>query len=114
MRQRIRISKEAVEVIFASAAGQADYLIGIYKLVLPDWDSIEKVGGWPSCNDKTWKEIARLAMAWDQKGTDCLAGGAWMNSGFSTAHGAGLPDWTVSLEGVELTYKVTAVPIGKE
>jgi hypothetical protein len=31
-----------------------------------------------------------------------VAGGCWMNSGFSTMHGAQLRDWEVSLQGVEV------------
>jgi hypothetical protein len=34
-----------------------------------------------------------------------MAGGCWMNNGFSTIERAKLRDWDVSLEGVAVRYK---------
>jgi len=36
-----------------------------------------------------------------------MAGGCWMNTGFSTLQGAKLRDWEVSLEGVEVCWKAS-------
>lgn len=47
-----------------------------------------------------------MAMDFDQrKVADVLAGGAWLNNGFSTCHGEKLANWEVTLEGVELVMK---------
>ena len=37
-----------------------------------------------------------------------LAGGCWMNNGFSTVHGVKLRDWEVSLQGVRVRRKEAA------
>jgi hypothetical protein len=103
----VKLNKEQLETIFAEAKDQADYLIAIYRLVFPQWDAIEKIHGWPSVNDKTWKAICRMAMDADPRLCDAMPGGAWMNSGFSTSHGKDLPDWHVSMEGVRLEMKPT-------
>ena len=104
----VRITQEAVEAIFEAAQSQEDYLVGIYKLVFPNWDQIEKVNGWPSCNEHTWKAICRMAMDWDQKHVSSLAGGAWMNNGFSTGEGKNLPNWAVKTCPVTLKSELAA------
>jgi hypothetical protein len=109
MRQRIRLSEAAVRACFENQTDQGAVLLAIYRLVFPAWDDIEQIEGWPSVNDTTWKAIARLFMnfdAWHHPGV--LAGGCWMNSGFSTMHGAKLRDWEVSLQGVKIRLKQAA------
>ena len=105
---RIHIKEADVKAIFETATEQADYIVGIYKLVFPDWDAIDKIKGWPSINEHTWKAICRMAMDWDKLHTDCLAGGAWMNSGFSSLHGKDLPNWAVSMKEVVVVMNEVA------
>lgn len=101
MRKRFRLSEGAIQACFENQTQQGDVLIAIYRLVFPDWDDIEQIEGWPTVNDKTWKAIARMFMDFDKvHHPTVLAGGAWMNNGFSTVHGAKLRDWEVSLQGV--------------
>jgi hypothetical protein len=52
----IRVKQETLEEIFEGAEGQADALIAIYKLVLPEWDDIERLDGWPSVNETLWSD----------------------------------------------------------
>ena len=101
MSQRIRLSEAAVRACFEDGTSQGDVLIAVYRLVFPDWEDIERIDGWPTVNDTTWKAIARLFMDFDKEHhPDVMAGGCWMNSGFSTVHGAKLRDWEVSLKSV--------------
>src|SRR5438105_4423522 len=93
---RSYFSKEAVEKIFEEAKSQEDYLVGIYRLVFPNWDDIETIHRWPSCNSETWGMICRMAMAWDELNCpEVLAGGAWMNNGFSSDNNI-KQNWRVS------------------
>jgi hypothetical protein len=102
--EKVKLNPEAVKEIFKVAQSQSDYIIGIYKMVLPSWDNIKTIDGWPSVNENTWKDISRMAREFDHAHhDDCIAGGLWMNKGFSTARGKDLPDWEVSMEGVTLT-----------
>lgn len=101
MSEVITLDEAAVKQVFAEAKDQADYLIGLYKLVFPEWDRIVAIAGWPSVNDFTWKAIARLAMDHDQQhAANVLPGGAWMNQGFSTSCGEKLGNWQVSMRSV--------------
>ena len=79
----MKLNKEQVEAVFASAKRQGEYITGLYKLAIPDFDEVLLVEEYPKCSTETWKEICELAMRWDAKfAPDCLAGGAWMNYGF--------------------------------
>jgi hypothetical protein len=101
----MRLSVEAVDRLFAECANQGDVLAGLYRMVLPDWERIAKVHGWPSVSDWTWKEISKRFMEFDRAHhPNCLPGGAWMNSGFSTRYGKDLRNWEVSKRGVEVEY----------
>lgn len=104
------LKKEEVERIFAEAKDQGEYMVALYKLVIPNWDDVISIDGWPSCNGLTWKAICRLAMEHDEKHTSAMPGGCWMNKGFSTSHGVNLKDWEVSMEGVTLTLATTLFP----
>jgi len=98
------MTKEQVEQVFVDAMTHEDYLIGIYRLVFPDWDNIERIERWPACNEFTWSAICRMAMDWDQAHTNCFAGGAWMNNGFSCDKTI-KQNWYVSLAGCNVIYK---------
>ena len=102
---RIRLCEDDIRAVIENAQSQNDYIVSIYRMVFPEWDDIEKIGGWPQCNKKTWAAICRIAMAWDEKNTECMAGGCWMNNGFSSSDAEHLPDWEISLETVRLTMK---------
>lgn len=104
-RQRVALREEDVKALFETKLHQNDVLIGIYRLVVPDFDRLQAVNGWPSVNNDTWQEIALLFVEFDQKHhPDVFAGGLWLNRGFSTAHGDRLRNWEASLKGVELVY----------
>ena len=99
----VKLDEDAVQAIFESAADQADYLIGLYRLVFPHWDDIVSLARWPGCNDWTWKAICRLAMDTDKRlGVNAMHGGAWMNKGFSGHEHEDLANWEVSTQCCEV------------
>lgn len=86
------LDRQSVYKLFESSNHQSDVLIGLYKMVIPNWDNIKKLKGWPSINENTWQEICKLFIKFDHKyHPDCLAGGCWMNRGFSIENQLG--DW---------------------
>jgi len=92
----VKLDREAVRNVFETAESQAEAIVELYKMVFPDWDAIEKVHGWPTCNKFTSQEIGRLFMEFDRKHhPEVLQGGLWLNSGFSTLEGEHLPDWEI-------------------
>ena len=99
-----RITPEQLDLIFEEATDQSDALIRIYKTVLPRWDEIERLDHWPSCNSKTWQEVAKRFMAFDRlHHPEVMNGGCWMNNGFSVDRK--LKDWQVSTATCTITYK---------
>jgi hypothetical protein len=88
------LAKSRIEKVFRDAKHQSDAVIGMYRLVYPDWDAIASVNGYPAVSDATGKCIFALAIAFDQKNhPDVMAGGCWMNHGFSTD--PSIRDWRV-------------------
>ncbi len=76
----------------------------IWRLVFPDWDKIAKIDGWPSVNGTTWSYISQQFIAFDQKNhPNVIAGGLWMNNGFS--HDDSLEDWYVDKSTCTVHYK---------
>lgn len=80
-----KLDKKRVKELFETCDHQADVLIGIYRMVFPEYDFIEAFDGWPKINPETSKEISRMFMDFDQvHHPDVLNGGLWMNCGFSS------------------------------
>ena len=103
----MKIKKEDIEKLFETCEHQQDVLVGIYKLVYPEWDDIEKIDGWPTCNKKTWGVVMDMFRPFDKiHHPDVMAGGAWFDSGFSTSDGEDLEDWQV--RKAPFTLKVLA------
>ena len=97
-------TKETVDKIFAKATHQADVLIELYKAVygLGEWECIDKIQGYPSCGRELGEYIMGQFIRFDHNHhPDVMAGGCWMNSGFSV-HDDESP-WEVTLAPV--TYK---------
>lgn len=98
------LSKEAIKEVFMQAGDQTDYVIGLYKLVVPDFDSVEDMGGFPEVNQESDKLIFKLAIDFDkQHHPNVTAGGAWLNYGFNTNDQ--LQEGQVSLANCNIRYK---------
>lgn len=96
------LTKDMIDEVFKNAKTQADYIVGLYKLVYPDWDSISKVLGYPAVSDATNTYIFKKAIDWDYwNARNVISGGAWMNHGFSGYKDNGVPDWMVRPCAVE-------------
>lgn len=121
MNERIRLDPKAVEAAVKQADTESSALIAIYRMVYPNFDEIESVGGadlsWPACNEDTWKRICRFfSDLTDRLNKDrrydkqVMPGGVWMNNGFTCHNDAAkdLPDWWVIPAPVKLKEKVTA------
>lgn len=91
-----------VKQIFDQALSQADYILGLMRILHPDFDQIQRLNANPVCSKDTWTRICEYAQAVDAR-INCsrsmlqqlLPGGAWMNYGFSARGGEELPLWGV-------------------
>ena len=109
----VLLSRAAVEALFSATLQQSEYIIGLHRLVYgPLWDQISYLDGHVRCSEEVSKFIFRLAIAWDRahQPTDgqlpFMAGGAWMNYGFSSL---GMPatGWEVIPAPVTWTTPLT-------
>ena len=108
----IKLDPEAVTRLFNTATTQSDYILGLYKMVHPDFDQIREFKGYPVCSKETWSKIASLAVRFDglkNKDRDfakqVMPGGAWMNSGFTVIGGEDLALWYVKQASDILFFK---------
>jgi hypothetical protein len=89
--------KTYIQSIFSTNNNQRKVIADLYKLVLPDWEKIEKIEGYPEAGWELSIFISELFMQFDQKHhPDCMPGGAWMNTGFSVNRNLGA--WQISLK----------------
>lgn len=72
---------------------QSKILIGIYALVVPDWDQLKAVDGWPHIAREPWMEISDLFLDFDRKNhPNVMPGGLWIDSGFGSAEDLGIDE----------------------
>lgn len=104
IKRVIELDRERVKEIFESATESSTPLLAIYRMVLPEWDEIATLEGWPEVNKATWLKIATMFQKLDQKyHPEALPGWLWMNKGFSTSNEE-LEDW-VALVDCEATLE---------
>lgn len=100
------ISKKQVDACFEGKTSQEQWIVDLYKIVFPEWDDIEKIDGWPKVEEELAQYIMRKAMEFDRiHHPNVMAGGAWMNNGFSTSGNGGMKPNEVSREGVTVRLK---------
>ena len=94
--------KNQIKAIFERCEHQREAFVEIYRLVLPDWDKIEKVSGFPEAGNELWKFICRQFIEFDGiHHPDVFKGGLWMNNGFSS--NGNLSPWEISFENCTVT-----------
>ncbi len=92
----MNISKQHIDNIFKFAEDQSTAWLMLYQLVYPNWDSIDKLDGYPQVNEKTNEYIMGKFIELDKKyHPDVISGGLWMNIGFSSLNTNLLSDWEV-------------------
>ena len=100
MSNYVKLDPARVQALFETATTQSEYILGLFRMVHPDFDEIVRLGDYVSCSRETWLEICGLAQMADRRiAPKCLPGGAWMNYGFSATHGepgADLALWYVA------------------
>ena len=97
----LKTLKGHIEAIFCKHDHQEKILIDLYRLVFPDWDKIRRIEGFPEAGTALWKFICDLFIDFDRiHHPDCLKGGAWMNSGFSSK--CNLDTWEISFDNCKV------------
>ena len=98
--------KSHIEKIFEQHSHQDEVIISIYAMIFPQWNDIEQLHGHPVCGEKLWRYICELFIKFDKiHHPRCMAGGAWINYGFSVD--AQLEPWEINLSNCSIAYKET-------
>ena len=99
-----KLDVDVIDELFEKAEHQQDVLVGIYRSIFRDWDVIKKIDGWPSCGKDLWYYVCEKFIQFDKvHHGDVLAGGCWMNYGFSCDKK--LKPWEVDISSAKITYK---------
>jgi hypothetical protein len=100
----LKTLKEHIKAIFDKYQHQEEVLIDLYKMVLPDWDFIKRVDGFPQAGNDLWQFICRCFQEFDSRNhPDVMPAGAWMNSGFSVNRE--LSPWEIGFKKCSVVYK---------
>ncbi len=93
-----------LQEVFEKAEHQNSALIGIYKLIMPEWDRIERLEGFPEMGQEMWRYICNLFIDFDQRHhPEVFNGGIWVNQGFSSSDELG--PWEISLDRCNVIYQ---------
>ena len=93
--------KAYIQSIFSEHDHQKNVMEDLYKLVLPDWEKIERIEGYPEAGRELSIFISKQFMQFDRKHhPNCMPGGAWMNTGFSVNSNLGA--WKISLKNCQV------------
>lgn len=105
----MKLTKDRIDEIFDAADTTEDYVVGLFKEVVPGWENVEKIDGFVACGRAMGDFIMKRAIKFDtalepdEEQPRVMRGGMWMNSGFSTVGADELGDWEISLPNI--TYK---------
>ncbi len=92
-----------LQEIFEKAEHQERALIELYRMVIPDWDRLERLEGFPVVGQEMWKYICQLFIDLDQRlHPEIFKGGLWMNAGFSCSGDLG--PWEISMDRCRFIY----------
>ena len=96
--------KSHIENIFEQHDHQDEVISSIYAMIFPQWNDIEQLHGHPVCGTDLWHYICELFIKFDKiHHPRCMAGGAWINYGFSVD--AQLEPRGINLSSCFITYK---------
>lgn len=100
------LTKEEINACFESATHQAEAVEALYRLAFPDWDAIKSISSWPMIGEEANKYIFSQAIKFDSKHhPSVMAGGLWMQNGFSTTEGKGkVGPWELDSSNCTLEY----------
>lgn len=95
MKRTIKLPKAKIDEIFLSATHENNALVSLYRAVIPDFDKVSKIFGFPTVSRNTaiyiidkLKELSKK----DGSQTNIL----WLNKGFNSDEK--MKDWIVDLK----------------
>ncbi len=95
-----------VDNIFDESAHQADVVDALYAMVIPDYERVTKIEGWPKAGEQIQRYLFDKFYTFDRKHhPEVMKGGRWMNCGFSTLDNESVDPWEVVVDTDILVYE---------
>jgi len=92
-----------LQEIFETAEHQERALIALYRMLIPDWDRLERLEGFPVVGQEMWQYICQLFIDFDQRNhPHVLNGGLWIHAGFSSSGDLG--PWEICFDQCRFIY----------
>ncbi len=109
----VPLGKKDIENIFDNSLHQSEYLIALYKKVIPEFDKIQRITEFPVVSKITSNFIFKQAIEFDRKyHPRIFPGGCWMNNGFGTS--TEVADWMVMVDETQFVYKEVIYNVGSK
>ncbi len=126
-KQRIfkPFTREQVLELEKTAVTSEDLVVGLYKIVIPNWETVEKVGercgnpdaaSWPYINKEMGSYLCQKCIDIEtrtckEKGINqysVMLGMGWIQNGFSQCGPQDIPDWKAEITNLNIRYKAEA------
>ena len=102
---KLTLDERQVEALFSTCTNQDDVLVGLYKMVVPEWDEVEYVlEGKPHIGEQGWHTIYELFQKFDEVyKEDVFPGHFWLSLGFEMDKE--MDAWEVDTSEMKLKFK---------
>lgn len=99
----VRDLQQHLQKIFEESEHQDSVIVKLYKMLFPDWETIQRIEGYPKVGQALNDYIFNLFIEFDrQHHPGCFNGGAWVNYGFSTS--SHLQPWEIDVSCCKVIY----------
>lgn len=93
--------QEKIDAIFEASENQEAAAVAVYTMTFPDWEKIVEIDGWPACGEKMHNYLFKKFIHLDREHhPEVMAGGLWMNRGFSINRKLG--DWEIDVSQAKI------------
>lgn len=103
---RVQLTRDQIIELFNNAKHQSDYLLGLFKLVVVDFDKVKNMNQFLRCNEYTNKLLVKKAVQFDKEyHPNVVSGGLILNSGPSSDGTEHLLDYEFEYDETKITWK---------
>jgi len=101
MKRKVMLSKAKIYAIFLSETHENNALVSLYRAVIPDFDKVSKIIGFPTVSRNTAIYILDKLKELS-KNDDVQVNLLWLNKGFNSDEK--MKDWIVDLKDQECKF----------
>lgn len=98
MNKSMKLPPERIKELYKESENGIDYLLRLYKEVIPEWDKTKSIDGYPEISRNTAEFIINCVT--NESMAFCML---WLNKGFS-CNNPDIEDWFVDTSDVKLIF----------